>query len=108
MLGNWTSVRSITRRTLMENQEAKPKYRLAGRNVQAVEVLRRLDELGAIKLDVLLERSAEIQSVLESVDVEPGEICYPFYIRIGPRLDIDLVSVANELRQLGFEIKRGG
>ena len=92
----------------MENQEAKAAYRHTDRNVQAVEVLRRLDEIGAIKLDVLLERSAEIKSVLASVDVEPGDICYPFYIRIGPRFDIDLVSVANELRQLGFEIKRGG
>ena len=33
-------------------------------------------------------------------------ICYPFYIRIGPRQDIDLVSVAAQLKQLGFDLKR--
>ena len=85
------------------------------RNKSAVDVLRRLDEIGAIKLDVLLSKSAEIRqivagaggsgagSVAELDDWE--KICYPFVIRIGPRHDLDLVSVANELQQLGFEVR---
>jgi hypothetical protein len=79
------------------------------RNSQAADVLRRLDDIGAIKLDVLLSKSAEIKSITGGLsEVEPGEICYPFMVRIGPRHDLDLVTVANELRQLGFEVKRVG
>ena len=33
------------------------------RNVHAAEVLRRLDEIGAIKLDVLVSKASEIQGV---------------------------------------------
>jgi hypothetical protein len=77
------------------------------RNVHAAEVLRRLDEIGAIKLDVLASKASEIQSVAgASLDDGDYGICYPFYIKIGPRLDIDLVSVASQLNQLGFELKR--
>jgi hypothetical protein len=77
-----------------------------GRSAHAAEVLRRLDQLGAIKLDVLIEKSSEIGSILGSAELDAEDrICYPFMIQIGPRHDIDLVSVANELRQLGFEIR---
>ncbi|MFN7995723.1 MAG: hypothetical protein U0Q18_19085 [Bryobacteraceae bacterium] len=77
------------------------------RNVHAAEVLRRLDEIGAIKLDVLASKAAEIQSVAGvAIDDDDHGICYPFYIRIGPRHDVDLVSVAAQLKQLGFELKR--
>jgi|SRR5580765_5832259 len=77
------------------------------RNVHAAEVLRRLDEIGAIKLDVLAAKASEIQSVAGiSLDDDDHGICYPFYIRIGPRQDIDLVSVAAQLKQLGFDLKR--
>lgn len=77
------------------------------RNVHAAEVLRRLDEMGAIKLEVLASKASEIQGVAGvSLDDEDHGICYPFYIRIGPRHDIDLVSVASQLKQLGFELKR--
>jgi hypothetical protein len=82
------------------------------RNVRAVEVLRRLDEVGAIKLDVLISKASEINDIVRggsggsaALD-EEDRICYPFMIRIGPRHDLDLVSVASELRQLGFEVKR--
>jgi hypothetical protein len=77
------------------------------RNVHAAEVLRRLDEIGAIKLDVLASKAAEIQSVAGvSLDDDDHGICYPFYLRLGPRSDIDLVSVASQLKQLGFELRR--
>lgn len=43
------------------------------RNAQAAEVLRRLDEIGAINLDVLIEKSAEIKDITGSIaDLEPG------------------------------------
>jgi len=77
------------------------------RNIHAAEVLRRLDEIGAIKLDVLASKASEIQSVAGiSLDDDDHGICYPFYIRIGPRQDLDLVSVAAQLKQLGFDLKR--
>ena len=76
------------------------------RNTLAAEVLRRLDEIGAIKLDVLASKASEIQRTA-GVALDDGDnICYPFYVRIGPRRDIDLVSVAGQLQQLGFELRR--
>lgn len=87
------------------------------RNRTAVQVLRRLDELGAIKLDVLLAKSAEISAIITeagggggggAVRLEDWErICYPFVIRVGPRSELDLVSVAAELKQLGFDVRSG-
>lgn len=90
----------------------------ATRNRTAVQVLRRLDELGAIKLDVLLAKSAEISQIITEagggggggggVRLEEWErICYPFVIRVGPRSELDLVSVAAELKQLGFDVRSG-
>lgn len=91
----------------MTTHEDKTKDCDADRSVHAAEVLRRLDAIGAINLDVLVSRSAEIKSITSSfAELEPGDICYPFMIRIGPRHDFDLVSVANQLRQLGFDVKR--
>ena len=84
------------------------------RNVSAVQLLRRLDDIGAIKLDVLLSKSAEIKEIVSAGGGGGGavaeldewdRICYPFVIRIGPRHDFDLVSVVNELKQLGFDVK---
>ena len=89
----------------------------ARRNASAVQMLRRLDDIGAIKLDVLLSKSAEIRDVISaggggggaSVALEEWEnICYPFVVRIGPRHDFDLVTVVDELRQLGFDVKQRG
>ena len=84
------------------------------RSASAVQLLRRLDDIGAIKLDVLLSKSAEIKDIVSAgggggggvaqID-EWDRICYPFVIRIGPTHEFDLVSVANELRQLGFEVR---
>jgi len=77
------------------------------RNVYAAEVLRRLDEIGAIKLDVLAAKASEIQSIAKtSLDDDDANMCYPFFVRIGPREEIDLVSVAAQLKQLGFDLKR--
>jgi|SwirhisoilCB3_FD_contig_21_42181930_length_332_multi_7_in_0_out_0_1 hypothetical protein len=77
------------------------------RTVQAAEVLRRLDEIGAIKLDVLAAKASEIQSITGmNPDDDDHGICYRFYIRVGPPRDVDLVSVASQLKQLGFELKR--
>src|SRR5688572_25310504 len=90
---------------------------VGGRNRAAVDVLRRLDELGAIKLDVLLEKSVEINKIITAAANGGGgggvmldeweRICYPFVIRIGPRSEFDLVSVAAELKQLGFDVRAG-
>lgn len=86
----------------METHDDKCK----NRNVQGAEVLRRLDDLGAIKLSVLVSKAAEIQGAAGvSFDDDGYQICYPFYIHLGPRLDIDIVSVAAQFKQLGFEIK---
>ena len=75
------------------------------RSVHAAGVLRRLEDLGAVKLNVLVSKSAEIGSIVGATFDDDGyQICYPNYIHVGPRQDIDLVSVANQLRQLGFEI----
>ncbi|HEX7332037.1 MAG TPA: hypothetical protein VF290_11100 [Pyrinomonadaceae bacterium] len=89
------------------------------RNMSAVQLLRRLDDIGAIKLDVLLSKAAEIREVVSAAGGGGGasglaeldewdRICYPFVIRIGPRHDFDLVTVADELKQLGFEVKQRG
>jgi hypothetical protein len=92
----------------------KASNRTAHRNASAVKALRRLDEIGAIKLDVLLSKSADIRDISAGggggtgpgavADYEWENICYPFYIRIGPRHDFDLVTVVDELRGLGFEV----
>ena len=81
------------------------------RNAEAVEVLRKLNDLGAINLDVLISKAAEIRAIgggggATAAELEPGDICYKHYLKIGPRLDFDIVSVAAELRGLGFEVKR--
>ena len=72
----------------------------------AADVLRRLDKVGAIKLDVLLSKASEIGEIagVEIDDPEHG-ICYPAYIHIGPRRDIDLISVVAELNKLGFDVR---
>ncbi len=87
----------------MDAQDAKA----ATRNGCATQVLRRLDDLGAVKLDVLVAKASEIQNIAGLEDDDHG-IFYPFYIRIGPRGDLDLVSVATQLRELGFDLKRVG
>lgn len=100
----------------MEAQAQAPVSKVRDRNSHAVEVLRRLDELGAIRLDVMVAKATEIKAItgggggagsISELDPE-DRICYPFYIKVGPRLDIDIVSVASELRALGFEVKRLG
>jgi hypothetical protein len=101
------------RRNYMDSEDFKTR-----RSSSAVQLLRRLDDIGAIKLDVLLSRSAEIKQIVAAGGGGGGgsvaeldewdRICYPFVIRIGPRHDFDLVSVVNELNQLGFEVKQRG
>lgn len=91
----------------------------AGRKLSAVQVLRRLDDIGAIKLDVMLSKSAEIREIVAAAGGGGGgssvaeidewdRMCYPFVIRLGPRLDFDLVTVADQLKQLGFDVKQRG
>lgn len=96
----------------MDSQEYK-----ASRGTNAVQLLRRLDDIGAIKLDVLLSKSAEIKDIVSAgssggsaaSDLNPEDwICYPFVIRIGTRHDFELATVVNDLRQLGFEVKQRG
>ncbi|HSE33298.1 MAG TPA: hypothetical protein VLA93_17130 [Pyrinomonadaceae bacterium] len=97
----------------MEAQAQATAKRL-DRNTEAVEVLRRLNDLGAINLDVMIAKAAEIKTITgggggagAAAELEPEDrICYKFYIKVGPRLDVDIVSVAAELRALGFEVKR--
>jgi hypothetical protein len=79
------------------------------RSKQAAEVLGRLHELGAINLDVLIGDADKVTGVLGGFDWDDDDhgICYPFYIHIGPHF-VDLVSVADQVKQLGFNISRGG
>ena len=94
--------------------EAQAQVKIAERGSNAVEVLRRLNDLGAINLDVMISKAAEIRAITggggassAADDLNPEDkICYRFYIRVGPPKEIDIVSVANELRTLGFEVKR--
>jgi hypothetical protein len=86
-----------------------PSEKAKNQTVYAAEVLRRLDELGAIKLDVLVAKSKEIQSIAGIAREDEPDICYQFYIRVGPpgpRAEFDLVSVASQLKDLGFDISR--
>ena len=89
----------------MDMHDAK----LKDQHLRAAETLRKLDAIGAINLDVLVSKSAEIAGISGVLELDPEDrICYPFMIRIGPRLDFDLVSVANQVKLLGFELKRVG
>jgi hypothetical protein len=89
--------------------------RTRDRNAQAVDVLRRLNDLGVINLEAMISKADEIKAIgrgggsgaATELDPEDG-MCYPFYIRFGPRLDVDIVSVASELKGLGFEVRRLG
>jgi hypothetical protein len=99
----------LTKEKFMEPQDLK-----ASRSTNAVQLLRRLDDIGAIKLDVLLSKSAEIKDIVSAAGGggsgiaeldEWDRICYPFVIRIGPRRDFELVTVVDELRNLGFDVK---
>jgi len=77
------------------------------RNAQAAEALRRLDEMGAINLGVMVSKTSEIRGAAGvGLDDDDHRICYPFYIRLGPRDEIDIVSVAGQLKELGFELNR--
>ena len=99
----------------MEAQAQATAPKRADRNTQAVEVLRRLNDLGAINLEVMIAKAAEIKTITGGggggassfSELEPEDrICYKFYLKLGPREEIDIVSVAAELRGLGFEVKR--
>lgn len=76
----------------------------------AAQVLKALDEMGAINLRVLVERAREIRGTAGSVRFNEWEdICYPFFIHIGPfppgpRPALD--TVLNDLEVLGFKTNR--
>ncbi len=80
-------------------------------NTEAIEVLRKLNDLGAINLQVLISKASEIKQISgggsgATLDDDPEHrICYKHYIKIGPRDEIDLVSVAAELKGWGFEVR---
>jgi hypothetical protein len=89
----------------MESSSAKAE----SQHAHAARILKQLDAIGAINLDVLASKSAEIAGIAGLSELDPEDrICYPFIVRIGPRLDFDLVSVANQVRNLGFELRRIG
>ena len=74
---------------------------------QSVAALQALEKVGAINLDVLVGRAEEVRGALTAVgiDLEPGNICYKFTVHIGPHFG-DIVDVAAEVRELGFEMQR--
>jgi len=74
---------------------------------QSVAALQALEKVGAINLDVLVGRAEEGRGALTDVgiDLEPGNICYKFTVHIGPHFG-DIVDVAAEVRELGFEMQR--
>jgi hypothetical protein len=76
----------------------------------AADVLRRLDAIGAINIGVLVSKASEVLNITGASLDDDGDhgICYPFYIRIGPRQDIDIVSVVSQLQSLGFEVRSTG
>jgi hypothetical protein len=83
--------------------------RMAQREIgdRAAEVLKGLHEIGAINLDVMFERAGEVRGVIGSAIADDLEhdICYPYYLHIGPRL-VDLVEVASQVERLGFQLGR--
>ena len=47
-----------------------------------------------------MAKSAEISDIFSMSELDAEDrICYPFMIDIGPRLDLDIVSVANQVRR---------
>ena len=74
---------------------------------QSVAALQALEKVGAINLDVLVGQAEEVRGALTSagIDLEPGNICYKFTVHIGPHFG-DIVDVAAEVRELGFEMQR--
>lgn len=76
----------------------------------AAKILRALDDVGAISLDTLIGSADKVRDTLTSFDIDDPDrlICYPFVIRIGPKDDFDVVTVAAELKDLGFELNRIG
>ena len=95
----------------MAEQAQATAAKVISRNTEAVEVLRKLNDLGAINLQVLISKASEIKQISggssgATLDDDPEHrICYKHYIKIGPRDEIDLVSVAAELKGLGFEAR---
>lgn len=79
-------------------------------HAEAASVLHALDEIGAISLDKLIGSAEEVRKVVGQLDIDDPDrgICYPFVIRIGPRQDIDLVTIAADVKKLGFELNRVG
>lgn len=59
-----------------------PDSKVSDRNIRSAEVLSRLNDIGAINLDVLVSKSAEVKNIVGLAGLEPDDlICYPFYIR---------------------------
>jgi hypothetical protein len=76
----------------------------------AAKILRALDDIGAISLETLIGSAEKVRGTLSGFELDDPDrlICYPFVIRIGPKDDYDIVTVAADLKDLGFEINRIG
>lgn len=93
----------------MQPSEAKVVPRVS----EAARVLQQLHQMGAINLDVMVEKAAEIRTITAAGsgpyfdDDEPWyRMCYQHYIHVGPSNLIDLVSVADKVSQLGYRLTR--
>lgn len=81
-----------------------------GNHETATRVLRQLHEIGAINLDVIVNRGQEVGSILSDVGIDDWDhgICYKFYIRVFHRGDIgapqtSLSDVVIAVKELGIE-----
>jgi len=79
-------------------------------NETAFKVLQRLNEIGAINLDVIVNRGEEVGSILSDVGIDDWDhgICYKFYIRVFYRGEFtgpttSLTDVVAAVKQLGIQ-----
>jgi hypothetical protein len=78
----------------------------------AIAVLQRLNEIGAINLDIIVNRGHEIGSILSDVGIDDWDhgICYKNYIRVFYRGEIDtpitsLSDVVVAVKELGIQTR---
>jgi hypothetical protein len=73
---------------------------------RSVTTLSALENVGAVNLDMLLSRAAELQGALRRTgELEPGVNRYQLTVHVGSHAS-DVVSVAAEVQRLGFAIER--
>jgi hypothetical protein len=76
----------------------------------AIKVLQQLNEIGAINLDVIVNRGEEVGSILSDVGLDDWDygICYKHYIRVFYRGEFtapetSLTDVVSAVKQLGIQ-----